>query len=455
MVKNYHILTKHDIYYILVIIHARAAHFRAPGRRIRDSQHIRNIFLFNRKENRMLFQSFPFPNGQIAKNRIFKSAMEEQLAEHHQPSEKLVRLYEVWAQGGAGVLLTGNVMVAENGKGSMNDVVLTDESRLPMLQRWAQAGTQSGTLLIMQLNHAGKQSPKMLSPTPLAPSAVPLQGFDGFINPPRALTEAEIHTLIAQFARSAAIAEKAGFSGVQIHGAHGYLVSQFLSPHHNRRDDHWGGSADKRMRFLVEIYQAIRAAVGKDFLVGLKLNSADFQKGGFDEGDSIRVVEKMAALGIDFIEISGGNYESPEMFSGKESTRKREAFFLDYAQKARAVCATPLIVTGGFRSEAAMNDALHSGHLDFVGIARPFALMPDLPARLQNGSYTPVATPRIKTGFAPVDNKLGAMLELEWYTAQMGLLAEGKQPNPRLSPWKVLLKTLWANGKAALSTNRA
>lgn len=274
------------------------------------------------------------------------------------------------------------------------------------------------------------------------------------INPPRELSEEEIITIIRQFARTAQIAEKAGFSGVQIHGAHGYLVSQFLSPHHNQRSDKWGGSLENRMRFLLEIYQAIRAVVSKDFLVGVKLNSADFQKGGFDETDSIAVVATLSELGIDFIEISGGNYESPAMFAPKESTRKREAFFIDYAQKVRAVSQVPLIITGGFRSQSAMNDALTGGDLDLVGIARPFALVPDLPKRLQNGTYTPVDTPRIMTGFNPVDSKVGAVLELQWYTEQMKLIAQDKAPDPKLSPWKVLAKTLWENGKAGLVTGR-
>ncbi len=403
----------------------------------------------------MLFQSFSFSNGKTAKNRFFKSAMEEQLAQQNQPTMSLVQLYDSWAKGGAGVLVTGNVMVAENGKGSINDVVLTDERSLPTLQQWAKAGTQNDTLLIMQINHAGKQSPKVLSPTPVAPSEVALQGMDGFINPPRALTEPEIDALIQQFATTATISEKAGFSGVQIHAAHGYLISQFLSPHHNRRQDKWGGSLENRMRFLVDIYHAIRAVVQPDFLVGLKLNSADFQKGGFDETDSLQVVQKMAELGIDFIEISGGNYENPEMLSAKDSTRKREAFFLDYAEKARAISHVPLIITGGFRSESAMNEALQSGHLDFIGIARPFALLPDLPNQIKQGSYRTLETHRIKTGFAPVDNKLGAVLEMDWYMAQMRLIGQGKQPNLKLSPWKVLFKTLWENGKAGLSTGRS
>ena len=403
----------------------------------------------------MLFQPFTFPNGMTAKNRFFKSAMEEQLAQNSQPTPQLVHLYHTWAKGGAGVLVTGNVMVAENGKGSINDVVLSDERSMAVLQRWAQAGKQNDTLIIMQINHAGKQSPKAVNHEPVAPSAVPLLGMDGFINPPRALKSDEIEALVQSFVRTAQLAEQAGFSGVQIHAAHGYLISQFLSPHHNRREDEWGGSLANRMNFLLKIYQGIRANVGKDFLVGIKLNSADFQKGGFDESESIQVVQKLSELGIDFIEISGGNYESPQMLSEKSSTRQREAFFIDYAEKARTVSRVPLIITGGFRSEQAMNEALQSGHLDMVGVARPFALMPDLPNQIQNGHYQTVTTERIKTGFRPVDNKVGAVLEMDWYMAQMALIGQGKSPDPKLSPWKVLLKTLWQNGKAGLSTGRS
>ncbi|MCB4227599.1 NADH:flavin oxidoreductase/NADH oxidase family protein [Mannheimia haemolytica] len=402
----------------------------------------------------MLFQPFTFPNGQTAKNRFFKSAMEEQLAQSDKPTQNLVNLYRTWAQGGAGVLVTGNVMINPQGKGSAGDVVVSDERDLPMLKAWAAAGKTDGTLMIMQINHAGKQSPKALNPVPVAPSAVPLVGMDGFINPPRALQAVEIQQIIAEFVRTSQIAEQAGFSGVQIHAAHGYLISQFLSPHHNRREDEYGGSLANRMRFLIEVYQGIRATVGKDFLVGVKLNSADFQKGGFDEQDSLQVVATLSQLGIDFIEISGGNYESPAMLAEKASTRNREAFFIDYADKARQVSQAPLIITGGFRSEQAINEALAKGHLDLVGIARPFALMPDLPKQIQTGAYQTLITQRIQTGFAPLDKKVGAILEMNWYMAQMARIGQGKSPNPRLSAWKVLLKTLWENGKAGLKTGR-
>ncbi|WP_274571174.1 NADH:flavin oxidoreductase/NADH oxidase family protein [Neisseria leonii] len=403
----------------------------------------------------MLFQPFTFANGKTAKNRFFKSAMEEHLADGSRPSQALVNLYRTWAKGGAGVLVTGNVMVSASGRGSPHDVLVSDDSNLAVLGSWAAAAKENQTLAIMQINHAGKQSPKTVNRTPLAPSAVPLVGMDGFINPPRALRHAEIAGLITDFVRTAQIAEQAGFDGVQIHAAHGYLISQFLSPHHNRRDDEYGGSLENRMRFLLAVYQGIRAAVSPEFLVGVKLNSADFQKGGFDETESVQVVKTLSDLGIDFIEISGGNYESPAMLANKDSSKKREAFFLDYAKKARAVSRVPLIITGGFRSQAAMTAALDSGNLDFVGIARPFALIPDLPKQMANGSYQTLATDRIKTGIAAIDHKIGSVLEMNWYMTQMQLISQGRQPNPKLSAWRVLAKTLWDNGKAGLSTGRS
>lgn len=402
----------------------------------------------------MLFQPFTFANGVTTKNRFFKSAMEEQLATNNDVSRKIVKLYDTWAKGGTGILVTGNVMVSPTGKGSPDDVVLADDHDLPMLTAWAKAGTRNDTLLIMQINHAGKQSPKAINAEPVAPSAVPLKGMDGFFNPPRALKLDEIKTLIEQFATTAKLAEQAGFSGVQIHGAHGYLISQFLSPHHNRRDDDYGGSLDNRMRFLVEIYQAIHLAVSDKFLVGVKLNSADFQKGGFDESESVQVIAKLGELGIDFIEISGGNYESPAMLNTKPSSQQREAYFLDYAHKARAVTKAPLIITGGFRSESAMNDALHSGELDFIGIARPLTVMPDLPNRIQQGTYQAVELQPIRTGVAKVDKAMGSVLEMGWYMYQIERLGRGKQPDRQASAWLILAKTIWQNGKAGLKSSR-
>lgn len=404
-----------------------------------------------------LSQPLSLPNGRIARNRLFKAAMSEQLARRNAPTGELVTLYDTWARGGAGILVTGNVMVDPEALGAANDVVVEDERHLAMLTRWAQAGTQAGTLLLMQINHPGKQSPRELSPQPVAPSAVPIEGpVAPFFNPPRALEAAEIGDIIQRFCRAAAIAEKAGFSGVQIHAAHGYLISQFLSPHHNRRTDDWGGSLENRMRLLLEICRTIRQQAAPGFILSVKLNSADFQKGGFSEEDSVRAVQMLSGLGIDLIEISGGNYEAPAMLEGvKDSTHRREAYFLDYAARARAVCQVPLAITGGFRSVQGMEAALNSGHLDVVGLAKPFAVQPDLPARIFDGSYQTLTLPPRRTGIGRIDHAIGSVLEMNWYMAQMERIGKGQPPRPDYSVWALLLRMLLRNGTRAFARERA
>ena len=265
----------------------------------------------------------------------------------------------------------------------------------------------------------------------------------------------KLPTSITRFGNAAAIAEKAGFSGVQIHAAHGYLLSQFLSPHHNRREDEWGGSLQNRMRLLLAVYQEIRRRTAKDFLVGVKLNSADFQKSGFDEDESVAVLKAVADAGADWVEISGGNYEAPVMIDGvKESTKKREAYFLDYAAKAKKASNVPLVITGGFRSAAAMEAALTDGSTDMVGIAKPFALIPDLPDQIARGSVKTVSLKPVKTGVAAIDRKLGSILEMGWYMHQMKHISQGKTVQPDYGAWRLLLNILWQNGRAGLNKER-
>lgn len=250
------------------------------------------------------------------------------------------------------------------------------------------------------------------------------------------MTEEEIAEVIHRFAQSALLVKKAGFAGVQIHGAHGYLVSQFLSPKHNQRQDRYGGSAENRRRFVLDVYQAIRNAVGPEFPVGIKLNSADFQKGGFAESESLEVIKALADAGIDLFEISGGTYETPVMSVGtgkegsvKESTRRREAYFLEFAEKVRAVVATPLMVTGGFRSRAGMEEALNQGALDLIGLARPLAVDPDYSRIIREGRQPAHLPPaRVRTGIAMIDRL--ALMEVAWYTRQLHRLAHGKRARP-------------------------
>ena len=404
-----------------------------------------------------LFTPITFKNGIIAKNRFFKAAMSEQISQGHRPDPVYATLYQAWADGGAGVLVTGNVMVDYTALGGNYDVVIEDERDLPLLRAWAKAGTANNTILLMQINHPGKQSPKNLSPTPVAPSAIPLTGDTSkFFNPPKALSQPQIQDIIKRFGNTARIAEKAGFSGVQIHAAHGYLISQFLSPLHNQRQDGWGGSLSNRMRLLLEIYQEIKNQTTDKFIVCVKLNSADFQKGGFDETDSMAVVEKLVQMGVDLVEISGGNYESPAMLNGtKDSTKIREAYFLEYAKKVRSICTVPLVITGGFRSQTFMQEVISNGDLDMVGLGKPFALMPDLPNRIFHNTYQTINTPKPRTGIKMLDKTLGSMIEMNWYMYQMKRIGDGLTPNPKKSAWGILGSMLINQGFGAFGRERA
>ena len=377
----------------------------------------------------LLSQSLTLKNGAVIPNRFAKSAMSETLGTmDNRVTRDLPRLYGTWADGGIGLSITGNVMIDRRHIGEPGNVVLEDERDLDLLREWARKGSRNGCQLWMQLNHPGKQSPKMLNKAPVSPSAVPFRKeLQAMFATPRALEVSEIEELIQRFATSAAIAEKAGFAGVQIHGAHGYLVSQFLSPHHNVRDDEWGGSPEKRMRFVVEVYKAIREATGEHFSVGIKLNSADFQRGGFTEEESLGVIETLADLSIDLVEISGGNYENPAMAKGaKASTVAREAYFLEFAEKVRKRVDVPLMVTGGFRTESGMAEAVASGATDLVGLARPLAVEPDFPKGIMAGKAFTSSVKPIRTGIRMIDDM--ALMEVSWYTRQLGRMGKGKAP---------------------------
>lgn len=386
----------------------------------------------------MLQKVLRLPNGTILKNRLAKSAMSENLSTRdHAPSDVLIEAYNIWAMGGAGLLITGNVMVSENALGEPRNVVVQDERHFNKLKKWASVVNNKDVHLWVQINHPGRQAMEQINKNLYAPSAVPLK-MGGRKNAskkiPKALEESQINEIIQQFAQTAEVLKKAGFTGVQIHGAHGYLVSQFLSPLTNVREDKWGGSIQNRARFVVEVIRAIRERVGAAFPIGIKLNSADFQKGGFSEEDSMEVIKIIAKEGIDLIEISGGTYEAPAMMGRrKKSTREREAYFIDYVERARKVTEVPLMLTGGFRSVEAMEAALNSEALDVVGLARPFCVYPELPKEVFNGVSRTFPTNFKRTGVKMID----AVMSLIWYEAQIKRLGQGKAPKPNLSPWWV------------------
>lgn len=379
------------------------------------------------------------PCGTKLKNRLAKSAMSENMAVHNLPDEKLARLYETWGDGEIGLIITGNVMVDGDELGEPNNVVLENDRNLDLFRRWTSAAKKHGSQIWAQINHPGRQAPSAISKTTVAPSPVKLKlGNLGF-RVPKELTETEIKEIIARFANTARLCKEGGFDGVQIHGAHGYLVSQFLSPLANLRKDQWGGSIENRMRFVIEMVRAMRAAVGPTFPIGIKINSADFQRGGFNEEDAVTVVKALEAEGIDLIEISGGTYESAAMTGAKgalgetvaASTAAREAYFLPFAEKIKKTLKIPLMLTGGFRSSTAMNQAIESGAVDIVGMARPLAMEPRVCRRLLSDKNARIDMKPVKTGIPPLD-RMG-VLEIGYYSLQLKRIGEGKEPDKNLS----------------------
>ncbi len=394
-------------------------------------------------------------SGNLLKNRIAKAAMSENMSDAgFVPGKRFENLYSQWARGEVGLLITGNVMIDKNHLGEPNNVVLeTGFSKQKDLNAWARAGAKQGGLIYMQLNHPGKQSPKFLNPEPVAPSAIGYTSkLSRLFNPPRELREDEILEIIERFSVAAYIAKAAGFHGIQIHGAHGYLVSQFLSPLHNTRSDRWGGRLENRMRFLLQIIDAIRAKVGSQFGIAVKLNSADFQKGGFTQVEALEVIKNLDQLKLDFIEISGGSYEVPVMTGKvKDSSHRREAYFLEFAKQIRDSVQTPLMVTGGFRTVAVMREALSSG-VNIIGLARPFCIYPDLAHQILTGEIQEISCDEKKSGVQFIDRTFP--LEIIWYTDQLHRMGKNKKPNPNATVYPAILKMMMSMGFEGLKRVR-
>ncbi|WP_100470679.1 NADH:flavin oxidoreductase/NADH oxidase family protein [Mycobacteroides abscessus] len=412
-----------------------------------------------------LTDQLELPCGQVLPNRLIKSALSEVLAnDEHGPDHRLQQLYSTWGSGGFGLLITGNVMIDPDHFGEPGNVALDPDGDLEPYSRWAEAAHRGGSPIWMQLNHPGRQANSLITgKRPVAPSAIAphLPGLPV----PRALTNPQIEEIISRFGRAAAMAESAGFDGVQIHGAHGYLVSQFLSPLSNQRQDSWGGDSERRMRFVLEVVRAIRGSVSSGFAVGIKLNSADFQRGGYTEAESRGVIQRLVQEKVDLIEISGGTYESWAMLgrpaTTSRSTKEREAYFLEYAHMVRAdVEGVPLVVTGGFRSRVAMARAVADGECDAVGIGRPAALIPDAAQALISGRIDILPTPGISLGVPALTNRIKPLkalegaLDLQWHTEQINLLGSGKATDPCRPAWRTAITAMRRNGIDAFRSKR-
>ena len=381
------------------------------------------------------------------------------------PGEELCRLYEIWSDGGAGMLLSGNIMVDRHHLERPGNVVIDRPPDLEMhqaLKRWASSATRKGNHFWAQISHAGRQTQKMVNAKPKAPSAVKLALPGGQFGEPVELNCGEIEDIISRFGICAAAVKEAGFTGVQVHAAHGYLLSQFLSPRSNRRTDEFGGALANRARPLLAIIEEIRSTVGPDYPISVKLNSADFQKGGFAFEDSLQVAKWLEAASVDLIEISGGTYEQPKLLGidGMEeeenqniqaSTLMREAYFVDFAVAMRKELKIPLMVTGGFRQSIAMKQAIESGGADVIGLGRPMCVMTDAPNQLLNGIDE---LPRYESQLALFPKWLSWLTKLKmlrtvssfavqyWYYGQIDSLGRKGKADPDLSVWAATKQTM-------------
>lgn len=358
-----------------------------------------------------LFRPLHLPCGVILKNRIAKSAMSDSLGDGRgAPTDAQIRLYERWAQGGLALSIIGEVQGTANYAEKPGNLVLNARSRSEPFQTLARAGTTHDAALWMQLGHAGAMADAPIS-TPKGPSALDLPGLTC-----GALTLEEINALPQEFARTAALAKELGFGGVEIHAAHGFLLSQFLSPLFNKRTDAYGGGLENRMRLVLETVECVRRAVGPAFPVGIKLNATDQLEGGFQPDESLAVVAALDRTDIDLIDISGGTY-----FPGAPSSSDRAGsgpYFLDFAARARMRTKRPLMVTGGFKTRQQAETAIEDGSADMIGLARALIVDPDLPGAWETGRRSDPAFPRFN---APPEGGVTA-----WYTMQITRIATGQ-----------------------------
>ena len=371
---------------------------------------------------------------------------------NYEPTSRHERLYEEWSMTGAGLLITGNVVFDQKHMESAGNVCFDDEKMIPKLKRWADSGKVNGNELWVQISHAGRQTNRFTNTKPLAPSNVQLKKI-GLFGKPKTMSELDIQNVIDGFIKAARISKDAGFTGVQIHSAHGYLLSQFLSPITNKRSDQWGGTIENRSRLLITLVRGIRDVVGPDYPISVKLNSSDFQRGGFTEEESLQVVQMLDREKIDLLEISGGTYEKVVFFmmnedhvDVKESTKLREAYFIDFAKKVRAISKIPLLITGGFRSFNFCNEVLKNGELDLVGMARPFITNRNEISDFIKGDIPNLENAILRTGISKFDDAA----EGGFYARQIIRLAKGKKFNMNLSAMISSVFLVWHEFKTTV-----
>ena len=317
--------------------------------------------------------------GVRLKNRIVRSATWEGMCDGEgNPTDRLINLYRALCRGGVGLIITGYTYVRADGREMPGTMGMDSDDRIPALHRLTQAVHEEGGRIFCQLFHGGGRASVAVTGTrPLAPSAI-----NGATtpDPPEAMGEQDIREIVAAFAWGAGRARKAGFDGIQLHGAHGYLINQFLSPLTNARRDAYGGSLENRMRFLREVCDAVRREVGPSWPVSIKLTAADNLPGGFTLEEAVTVARSLEAWGIDAIEVSSGTRESGEEGPArvKIDSPEREAYNAPYARRIKAEVRVPIVVVGGFRSPEVCETVLGKEGADFIALSRPFIREPDL-----------------------------------------------------------------------------
>ena len=420
------------------------------------------------------------PCGAIFTNRVAKAAITEGLADPRGwPTEELEGIYDDWGRGNFGLQITGNIIVNGDHLERPGNVVIDgrgDAEFEARLRSWTKTATQQGSHLWAQLSHSGRQTPKFVNARPQSSSPIKLVMPVGLFGTPREMSPLEIEEVVWSFVSAAAVCKRTGFTGLQIHAAHGYLLSAFLSPQSNVRGDQWGGSLDNRSRLLLDIVRAVRTEVGRDFPIGVKLNSADFQRGGFDVNESETVALALEREGIDLLEISGGSYERPAMLGPEEtgsvdptklrvrrSTLEREAYFIDFARTLRRKVKMPIMLTGGLRTRDGMTRALTEG-IDVVGVARPVCVNPDGVAQLLAGETDRLDswedrirnTGKIVGSGSPLGlvRTLNNFAGIYWFYAQIYRAGRGEAIAHNLNPMMALLEVITTERRIFGERNR-
>jgi 2,4-dienoyl-CoA reductase-like NADH-dependent reductase (Old Yellow Enzyme family) len=364
------------------------------------------------QQDDVLFSSLELPCGVILKNRIAKSAMSDSLGDGTGiPTAEQNRLYQRWAEGGVAVSIIGEVQPSPNFAEKPGNLVLDVNSDISKFASLAEHGSRNGALLWLQLGHAGALAYRPIS-NPKGPSELDLPDLQC-----EGMSLDEIQQLPLDFAKTAKLAQQTGFGGVQIHAAHGFLLSQFLSPLFNKRSDEYGGTIANRMKLLLQSIEAVRKEVGPDFPIAVKLNSSDQLVGGLDEDDALEVVAALDASSVDLIDISGGTY-----FPGAKAASDgagRGPYFIEFAKRARTKTAKPLMLTGGFKTRAQAEDAVRSGVVDVVGLARALVLEPSLPNLWMGNQMPEPSFPRFS------DAPEGGITA--WYTMRLTDIAADKE----------------------------